>query len=233
MKQLNVGNSRKRNGEFLWIIASCIFGIFIVLLLMPRTSFGSEESKMEERFTKVDPNHLSIGVQAGLNISNAATAPVTNSSNRTGFKVGALVEAPVLPGFFYVQPELNFLQKGAENTHFGTMATSSLNYLELPLLAKIKFKISSVKPFVLAGPSVAYLLSGNVDGPGLSAGRDRFSNLDFSFGLGGGVNFPLGDGPRAPEAFFAGRYTFALANVDRSTESWKSYGLQMTGGIQF
>lgn len=233
MKQLNVMNSRNRTGEFLWILITCMFGLFVVILLASRTSFGYEPSKTEEKVTQVDPNHLSVGLQAGLNISNATTTPATDSSNRTGFKVGVFVEAPVMPGFFYVQPELNFLQKGATNTHFGTMATSKLNYLELPLLAKLKFNVSSIKPFVLAGPSVAYALSGNVEGPGLTVGKERFSNLDLSFGLGGGVNLPLGNGPRAPEAFVAGRYVFALMNVDSSSNVWKSYGLQMTGGIQF
>lgn len=190
-----------------------------------------EQAKMERK-DDINPYKKSFGVQAGLAIGNAQVEPITVSSNRTGFTLGGYVEVPMLPGFLYVQPELNYLQKGAENAHFGSLAAAKLSYVEMPLLAKVKLMVPSVKPFFLAGPTFAYLISGSVDGAGASFDRSRFNNVDIGFLLGAGVSFQLGDNLNSSEMTVSLRYTKGLNNLDAGTNQWKSNVLGMLVGIQ-
>ena len=52
-----------------------------------------------------------FGARAGLNFSGATTGG--SSSMRAGFIGGVLLEAPVQPDFFYLEPEFDFVQRGA------------------------------------------------------------------------------------------------------------------------
>jgi hypothetical protein len=83
-----------------------------------------------------------------------------------GFAAGIGFNVPVAGnGFFSVQPELLYVQKGhgVEATGDGGSAlrlTETFNYLEVPVLGKLNFGTGRVKAYVNAGPSVAYALSG-------------------------------------------------------------------------
>jgi hypothetical protein len=83
-----------------------------------------------------------------------------------GFAAGIGLNVPVASnGFFSVQPELLYLQKGyrveAAGDEGSTLRlTDAFNYLEVPVLAKINFGTERLKLYVNAGPSVGYALNG-------------------------------------------------------------------------
>ncbi len=199
-------------------------------------SAHADETKKEEtkvvRKTEINPYKMGFGVQAGLAIGNANLEPVTESSNRTGFTLGGYAEVPLLPGFLYFQPEVNYLQKGASNGHFGSQATARLSYLEMPLLAKIKLMVPRARPFVLAGPTLAYLVSGSIEGAGGNFDRSRFNNVDIGLLLGAGFSFQLGDTLNSSEMSVSLRYTRGLNNLDSGSNEWKSNVLGLLVGIQ-
>lgn len=82
--------------------------------------------------------------------------------NKIGFVGGFGFSVPV-SHHFEIQPEILFHQKGWKDSESNGTASGSetytLNYLEIPVLAKVKFGTF----YVTAGPSVAVGLGGNYD----------------------------------------------------------------------
>jgi hypothetical protein len=113
---------------------------------------------------------IRLGLRAGANYSNLA-GNVKNQAtynNKVGFLGGVMLNIPVAAdGFFAVQPEVLYSQKGFENkpTEYtnilGTKQTRegtvSYNYLDVPVLLKI-----NAGGFIAeAGPQYSYLISAN------------------------------------------------------------------------
>lgn len=113
-----------------------------------------------------------FGVKAGLNLATVAQEGAGYSRSDVD---GKSIVAPVL-GLTYemnlgdilsIQPELLYTQLGGKNTYnvLGTNTESSyrINYLELPVLAKVKFgneNRESTGFYLAAGPWLGYALSG-------------------------------------------------------------------------
>ena len=110
-----------------------------------------------------------IGLRAGANYSNLA-GNINNQdtyNNKFGFLGGVMVNVPVTSdGFFSVQPEVLYSQKGFENkpaeytSVLGKQKREgqvNYNYLDVPVLLKVK---ASGLVFE-AGPQYSYLLSAN------------------------------------------------------------------------
>ncbi|ALW84835.1 hypothetical protein AUC43_06880 [Hymenobacter sedentarius] len=117
---------------------------------------------------------IRLGFRAGANYSNLA-GNIQNEStynNKVGFLGGVMLNVPVTSdGFFSVQPEVLYSQKGFENKPTEYSRTLPLlgtrtekregkvnyNYLDVPVLLKI-----NAGGFVAeAGPQYSYLLSSN------------------------------------------------------------------------
>jgi hypothetical protein len=111
-----------------------------------------------------------FGLRAGANYSNLA-GDIKNEStynNKVGFLGGVMVNVPVTgDGFFSVQPEVLYSQKGFENKpteYTGVLGAKqkregsvNYNYLDVPVLLKI-----NAGGFIAeAGPQYSYLLSAN------------------------------------------------------------------------
>lgn len=162
---------------------------------------------------------LAFGAQAQISIipkGGVTLATVSHDEeprgqeSKVGFVGGAAVEIGLVENFFSVQPELLFIQKGEKYDAAGVTTRSTLNYLELPVLAKVSFGSEVIKGYVNAGPSLSLGLSGThkVEGgetPGERAirfgsrGSDanrQYVDSRFDFGLqfGGGVRVGVGPG---------------------------------------
>ena len=116
---------------------------------------------------------IRLGLRAGANYSNL-TGNIKNENtynNKVGFLGGVMLNADVTgDGFFSIQPELLYSQKGFENkptAYDNTVAgigykeqregNVNYNYLDLPVL----FKINAGGFYVEGGPQVSYLISSN------------------------------------------------------------------------
>ena len=111
---------------------------------------------------------IRLGLRAGANYSNLAGNLQNQATynNKFGFLGGVMVNVPVVEGFFSVQPEILYSQKGFENkpTEYTSIlgkqkreGTVSYNYLDVPVLLKVR---ASGLIFE-AGPQYSYLLSAN------------------------------------------------------------------------
>ncbi len=160
-----------------------------------------------------------IGVIGGLNIADLRiTEPddgsVEESSRDNKFGIGGLFALDIGQQF-YLQIQPTYLVKG------GTAVPDpgdpefrfTANYLEIPLLIQKTFG-TTVKPYVLGGPTLGFLLSNEVDaelnGTEFTADlKDVSETLDFGLTVGAGVLFPINNFV----LFLESRYTHGISDV--------------------
>src|SRR5687767_2203524 len=105
-----------------------------------------------------------FGVRAGVNISKVEFKQgdlTVEPKSKFGLDLAVVSDIP-LGKVVSIAPELHWLQKGFKLEDFefqGTVynITSTLNYLELPVLVKFNFG-ETTKFFVMGGPSFGYLI---------------------------------------------------------------------------
>jgi hypothetical protein len=97
---------------------------------------------------------------------------------------------------FYAVIEPTYCGHGFEFSQGSIKQTFSYNYLNLPILFKVKFLKGMVRPYGFAGPNLGILLSANSKveggGPGFDGETDLksfTSGTDFAIDFGGGAEF--------------------------------------------
>lgn len=161
-------------------------------------------------FASVRAQSLSVGVRGGMNLANVAVEDEDDVEldNRSGLDIGLLLNIGISESFS-IQPEIHYMQKGyrfeLEEEFFGEVITIDqdvlLNYLEVPILAKLALGNETVQLMINAGPSLGYALNGKVESEIFGEKEEEdidfsddenedFNRLDFSmlFGLGLGFN---------------------------------------------
>jgi hypothetical protein len=176
-----------------------------------------------------------------------------HNKNITGFTAGVAFQVPVGKSKeFFFQPELLFVQKGSRLKYSGEYRSITIedhlidergltahmdnktfiNYLEMPLLARVGSETEQFRFFLTAGPSVGYALNGwyvrdasiyatDMDaegrirykkGPENEEGNDyyrdpvRYNRVDVGIQAGAGCGLAAGPGVLQLEA----RYGFGL-----------------------
>jgi radical SAM protein (TIGR01212 family) len=172
-----------------------------------------------------------FGLQAGVNFSYFQPS-LPEANKHTGFEVGAQYELPIKMWLSF-QPTLRFVQKGfnLSQTPLGVTDNShvSINYLELPLLMKLKLvSDGKVTPFIFAGPNPAVKLSGGSipldDGETLDTSLRHYDvSLDF------GVGADLTTSPRA-KTFIAFEYSVGFVNINPG-EDGANRSIELLTGI--
>jgi Outer membrane protein beta-barrel domain len=197
-----------------------------------------------------------LGVIGGLNVGNLDAdfdKAITKVSTKTFFGVGGVVDLRLNENFsLYMQPM--YLRKGAlvkdlqDNIEF----PFTFAFLELPVFLKAEFG-SAVRPYLMAGSTVGYLLSADVEGKysGITFKGDMkevTESLDFGLGFGAGVSYPLS----TVSIFVEGRYTLGLLNMqkggtfeisagpivqeitwNKDVDAYKNRGIQIMAGVSF
>ena len=108
--------------------------------------------------------------------------------SKFGLDVAVLYTLPIGDGLLNLQPEVHWMQKGSTISDFnnGQDVTTTMNYLEIPLLLRLNFG-GSLKLFAFGGPSVGFLLGVKSDDDILKS--EDFENTEFGLHLGAGVGF--------------------------------------------
>lgn len=164
------------------------------------------------------------GLKGGVNLSNLYVDDIDDENVKVGYHVGIYHDAPITD-FLSIQPVLLFTSKGAELYYDGFLGGSgkyryNLNYLEVPVLVKLKLAGFNVH----GGPYAAFLVGANitdVDDDGNiqsveSLDRDDFNQLDFGFSLGTGFDFTGGT--------IGARYDFGLSEIENSDFAGQATG---------
>lgn len=186
---------------------------------------------------------LSPGFTGGVSISKEklkSSGLTIEGDNVTGLTVGGVLDIGMTQNFS-VEPGLIFTQRGTKiSMDFGgtsVTATHSLNYLEIPVVAKGKLPLGTVTPYALAGVSLGILLSANTtaEATGMPSTDEEDTSTtatDFGLNFGGGAELAMGN--VKPYVEFS--YYLGLLNIAKdasSDESEKSQGMAIRAGLKF
>lgn len=211
---------------------------------------GSSENAVRAEETQTQRQEIGLDIHLGLALSKFNTEQKLNGSQ--SFKEG--VSAGVgydfnLNSNFALHPELNYIQKGTDLSYdTGSSRTAlrvemGLNYLELPLLLKFSPAQGSLKPFLMAGPSVSLLLAKSLTASVTDAsGRTReintvkasdipIRNLDYGFVIAAGLDMDITHGM---SILVDVRYSEGLLNFDKSDDkSTRNRVIASSVGVRF
>jgi WD40 repeat protein len=206
-------------------------------------------------------SQVKLGGQLGLNFSSASYSATDNylvspSKSKILF-MGGIISEIKLDNLFALEPGLNYVQRGIEYDPLvdaltgaqlpGTSGTLTLNYIDIPILLKAKFDEGQLRHYLMAGPNIGFLSVADVEprGAGLtttSSKKDQLNSMNFSFDLGGGVEYSL---DQHTDLFANLKYSIGLTDIIKSDrfminpvtdgDHFKhyTYGLQLSFGIKF
>lgn len=181
-------------------------------------------------FVSTAKAQVKFGVRAGVIISNQEFKQgdiTVEPKSKFGLDLAVAADLP-LGNVVSFAPELHWLQKGfkiedLEINGLTISGTSTLNYLELPLLVKFNFG-ETAKFFVMGGPSFGYLLGHNTedeDGNEIDLGDLHEIELGAHFGAGVGV------GPLVVDI----RYILGLTNLAKDFEDAEVHNTAFGAGV--
>jgi len=157
---------------------------------------------------------MTFGVKGGLNMAKVTGDDVEEADWKMG-GVGGVFLTYAISEIFSVQPELLFSMKGSKETFADTTYSYKVNYIEIPLLAKVYLPTEGkIKPHLFAGPAIGILLSAKATSdPGDEEidFKDETKSTDFGFLAGAGVEYKMESG----SVLFDVRYEVGLTTIDK------------------
>jgi hypothetical protein len=143
------------------------------------------------------PQPAAAGIQFGLKIGGNiakptgadAQDPLATLKSRVGF-TGGIFLAFNFGSVLSIQPEILYTMKGASYVALDDSYTDKLyaDYIEIPVLLKLKLALPVVQPFILAGPSVGFKLSEKLERDGVPLTEAILKNNDYGAVFGAGLN---------------------------------------------
>ena len=179
---------------------------------------------------------VKFGIKGGVNVANVNgnfADNVTNWKSRVGFCAGIFLELN-LGRILTIQPEVLYTMKGAEATLAEGALTGTgklrFDYLEIPILLKVRIPTGDVHPFVFAGPAIGFNLKAAFqDITGSSSDVAGMNKVDYSAVFGGGLQL-------GRSIHIDARYTLGLQKLevpDLGTIDLKNGVLSATIGLAF
>jgi hypothetical protein len=168
------------------------------------------------------PGH--VGIRGGVNLSafTGDFGDAVEPSNRVAPNIALVYEHP-LSTQLSLRGEVGYSAKGGKTENestdvFGNTTTIKtewrFDYVEVPLLLRGRFgSVGKATPFFELGPSIGVAVSGKFeDDPHIIGEVDLKGDMkpvDFGWGAGAGVEFPVGPGRIGLEA----RYTRGFSDL--------------------
>ena len=183
-------------------------------------------------------SQLSFGIKVGTNVSEysfkeqGTTIP---QETINGFTLGAVLEIGLSDNIF-IQPEAMFVQKGSQFQVLNEDNKFNVNYLDIPILLKIKLINSNLFNInLLGGPSFGLALNGEETTGNETidinfGGENGLKRFDLGINAGGGVGINLG----SIGVFGDIRYLFGVSDIsDTNNREIKNKGLNISVGLMF
>jgi hypothetical protein len=180
--------------------------------------------------TSAQAQGVSFGVKAGLNLADLSIKDAGDAfepSNRTGLVGGIFVIVPT-GALVAFQPEVLVSMQGAKFTELGENGTLKIDYLQVPLLARIKPSASPVG--LVVGPSFGYRVRAKLSTEGFDDDEDfadQVKRMDVGLVTGVAIDFA--------HIVLDARYIWGLTNIneDSSEGTVKNRVAQVTLGFRF
>ncbi len=153
-----------------------------------------------------------FGVRVGANFANLSFDPddEEDTSTRTGLNVGAFAIFPINPRFAF-QPEVLYSQQGSKATEDWIEATLKLDYVNVPLLAKINLSSGQNPVSLLVGPQIGFRTGAKVEVEDEELDLEEITEST-DWGLVVGMSATMGN------FVVDGRYTWGLSNINADPE---------------
>ena len=180
---------------------------------------------------------VSFGLKGGVNLAQQNIQDIgldIDSDEITGYNLGGFLEVPIGNGNIYFQPEILFIQKGGSLSLNVADIRTTINYIDVPILLKLKIINSNLfNVNVLGGPSFGYATNGEEAENGtiinLNFGEDNIKRFDVGIHAGAGLGLELGSVALIGDV----RYLFGLSDLDGSDRAIKNRGILLSAGLQF
>jgi len=136
---------------------------------------------------------VQFGIKVGGNMAKPtgvdAQDPLATVKSRVGF-TGGIFLAFNFGKVVTIQWEALYTMKGATYVALDDSYTDKLygDYIEIPLLLKIRIPLPVIQPFIFAGPSVGFKLSGKLETDGVPVDDLILKNNDYGAIFGAGFN---------------------------------------------
>ena len=138
---------------------------------------------------------VQFGIKAGGNMArptgNDAQDPLATLKNKVGFN-GGIFLAFNFGRVVTIQWEVLYTMKGASYVALDDSYTQKLyaDYIEVPLLLKLRIPTPIIQPFVFAGPTVGFKLQEKLeaDGEEVPLTENLLKNNDYGAIFGAGLN---------------------------------------------
>jgi hypothetical protein len=147
------------------LVKILVIGAFAAALLLPRPAAAD----------------VRFGIKGGANVASVngnLADQVENWKTTFGFCGGIFLELN-LGRILTVQPEVLYTMKGAD-TGVGKL---TFDYIEVPVLLKVRIPTGAVHPFIFAGPAFGWNLKAAIEGVEIG----DMPTADYSAVLGGGL----------------------------------------------
>lgn len=178
---------------------------------------------------------LAAGAKGGINIATERFEGTEDSPSldpRIAGVAGVFATAPLFSGL-EVQAEALYSMKGARVGLQGVESTILIDYVEIPVLARVSRARGTRRYFAVGGPAIGIRLRARSRTTFRDAIEeididDDLERLDMGVAAGGGVEF----GSIVLEA----RYTIGFTDIDRDTTDAvkvKNRALSITAGFRF
>lgn len=164
------------------------------------------------------------GVRLGMNWATIKSNFDEGLDSRTSGVIGVFTRHK-LNGSFLVQPEVNYILKGATSKlppELGVIRDYlySFDYFEIPVLLKYNFGApidDRFKPELFAGPFIAFKLSSSLEAreiPNSDVTIDNVKPTDYGTAFGAGIGFKIDN----VDILLELRYTLSLSSFDNNVE---------------
>jgi len=138
---------------------------------------------------------VQFGIKAGANMAKPTGAdaqdPMATLKSKVGF-MGGIFLAFNFGRVVTIQSEVLYTMKGATYVALDDSYTDKLyaDYIEVPLLLKLKIPLPVVQPFVFAGPTVGFKLNEKLESNGeeIPLEESILKNNDYGAIFGAGLN---------------------------------------------
>lgn len=161
--------------------------------LLPRSLVGATLAVLLLSATPAAAVEVLVGPRVGTVLANLHGDDISDTSPRAGLAAGGAMT--VLPiGLLGLSAEALYVQKGATGRFINSDVELTLHTLELPIFARVRLPLLPiVKPEVLAGGYVGFLLGASVDpaSPASSLIEDSFRSTDLGWLVGLGLALDL------------------------------------------
>jgi len=177
-----------------------------------------------------------FGFEGGMSLGQVAVAPATTATltNRSGYAGGAFFDLS-LTNWLSIGPEVLWVQKGGKISVLGVESTYRFDYIDVPLLMKIRLGGQGMGFYLYGGAAYGFAMARLID-VGALTGLDATASVkssDLSVHAGASIGFMLGKGT---EFVLSGRYIMGLQDIDNdgdASDTLKNNAILAMAGLTF